>query len=358
MKELNIDDIIFKNCNLKGKSKSLLVKNSKFKNSSIKYSKGDLIVENTEFDNSNIVATMGNSKSSIVEIKSGSILMNYDGETAVYIEGYNNYKIDDCTIFYNSKDGIGIFNSGSFRGTNIIIDNIIMNNGLGNNGIGIKLYHSYANIFGDQLIEQNQYGITSLNNSNVSIRGNSQANYTYETQLIRYNSKHQIYATQNSFPFHIKWNGIIDEDNQYPLVYYSSSIYEELDVSDNYWGNNFDPETDLYPASYYNYLPIWELNSGAGSNGAEEMYNSAQDKIAQEDYSGAKADFQQIIFDYPTSKYAQAAMRELFSLEEFENNDYVALKSYYNSNSNIQSNPEFIGLTFQLQKLLSIEKQL
>ena len=68
--------------------------------------------------------------------------------------------------------------------------------------------------------------------------------------------------------------------------------------------------------------------------------------------------FQQIIFDYPTSKYAQAAMRELFSLEEFENNDYVALKSYYNSNSNIQSNPEFIGLTFQLQKLLSIEKQL
>jgi len=297
--DMSIDDVLFKNCYLSGKSKSLTVNNSSFSNSGIKYQKGDLVIENSLFDNSTIAAKMGNSKSSIVEIKSGTIIKNFEGETAVYIEGYANYDIDDCTVEFNNRDGISIFNSGNSRGTKNIRNNIIIHNGYSNNGAGIKLYHSYANLSGDQLIESNYYGVLSLDNSNLSKRGNSEANYTYETQLIRDNNKHQIYATQNSFPFHIKWNCIIDEDNIAPLVYYSSTVPEELDVSDNYWGDNFNPEQDLYPWEDYIYEPIWQLNEGGEAGEAEAMYNSAQDKIASEDNAGAKADFQQIVIQYP-----------------------------------------------------------
>jgi hypothetical protein len=355
--EMSINSVVFNNCNLSGSSKSLLVQNSQFNNSAIRYSYGNLFIENSLFENSPISAKKGGSKSSIVEINSECIIKNYTGEVAVNIEGYANFDIDDCTIEFNNKDGISIFNSGHSLGTRNLGNNTLINNGYNNNGAGIKLYNSYANVFGDQLIEGNNYGILSLNNSHLSISGNIEANYSYETQLIRDNRKHQIYATQNSFPFFIKWNGIIDENNTSPLIYYSSPNLEELlVVSDNYWGNNFDPINDLYPYSSYNYQPIWELNNGTiGAEGAEVMYNSAQEKITQEDYTGAKINFQQIINDYPASIYSQAALRELFSLEEHASNDYAALKTYYSTNYKILNNPELEKLAEYLANSCEIK---
>jgi hypothetical protein len=52
--------------------------------------------------------------------------------------------------------------------------------------------------------------LSSGDNSKFSIIGNSSAHYVYETQIIRNNDKHQLFATQNSFPFDFKWNAIYD----------------------------------------------------------------------------------------------------------------------------------------------------
>ncbi|MBW6537869.1 MAG: T9SS type A sorting domain-containing protein, partial [Mariniphaga sp.] len=331
--------------------------NSTFRNSGLKYRKGDLIVQNSNFDNSKIAATYGASKSSYVEIKFGCTVQNCEQEPAIYIDSYYNYTIDDCSISGNDGDGIGIFNSGGSTSTKRISNNIITNNGWGNLGSGIVVYRSYVQIAGAQLIEGNKYGISCFNNSNILIRGNSSANYTYETQIIRDNNKYQVYATQNSFPYYIQWNAIIDEDNQYPLVYYAipPGFPEELDVRNNYWGNNFVPSLDLYPFNNYIYLPVWDLNSGSVGDDAEAKYNSAQAKIVQEDYTGAKVDFQQIINDYPTSKFAQAALRELFSLEENITDDYASLKIYYNTEANIQNNPDLAKLAEYLTNFCEIK---
>ncbi len=346
----------FENCMLTGESKKLTVNSCSFNNSGIKYHKGDLVVQNSTFDNSGIEATKGASKSSYVEIKSGCTIHNCEHESAIYIDGYYNYTIEDCNISGNNGDGIGIYNSGGTIGTNIISNNIIMDNGCENPGSGIEIYHSYAKIFNNILIEGNKYGIVCYNNSNVSIRGNSNANFDYETQIIRDNLKYQIYASQNSFPYEVSWNAIVDEDNIHPLVYYGSPIiYEELDVRNNYWGNSFEPEIDLYPYEYYLYEPQWYLNGGGGSDDAEGKYNDAQDKIAAEDYTGAKADLQEIVTDYPTSKYAQAVLRELFSLEELATDDYTALKSYYDTEANIQNNPDLVKLADYLMNFCEIK---
>ncbi|OQX79496.1 MAG: hypothetical protein B6D64_04815 [Bacteroidetes bacterium 4484_276] len=333
-KNFNIYNSTFENCYLSGESNNLTVSNSTFFNSGIKYSKGDLVIQNSIFDNSDIEAVFGNSESSFVEIKSGCTIQNCECESAVLIDGYDNYTIDDCIITGNTGNGVSIFNSGRVHGNNIITNCLITNN-----ETGVQVYRSYVNIYGDQMIENNQFGIKSLDNSNLSIRGNSLAEYTYETQIIRNNEVNQIFATQNSFPFYIKWNAIIDEDNQHPLISYRTQVEEELDVRNNYWGNNFDPGVDLYPFESYLYQPIWQLNGSGGIDGAEAMYNDAHDKIETQDFAGAKTDLQQIVLDYPTSKFAQAALRELYSLEEDAGDDYIALKEYYDTEPTIQSNP-------------------
>lgn len=348
----------FERCDLSGESKKLTLTNCSFNNAGLKYTKGDLIVQNSNFDNSRIEAINGGSKSSFVEIKLGCTVQNCEQESAIYIDGYYNYTIDDCTISGNDGDGIGIFNSGGTIGTKRISNNSITNNGWGNLGSGIKIYRSYVQIYGDQLIEGNKYGITCLNNSNVSIRGNSLANGVNETQIIRDNNKYQVYATQNSFPYDFHWNAVIDEDNQYPLVYYSvpgDYQFEELDVRNNYWGTNFTPSEDLYPLNKFVYIPIWDFNIGDDNDDAKALYNVAQANIEQENFSGAKSAFQQIITDYPSSKFAQAALREIFSIEEYASNDYAGLKTFYSTETTIQSNPALAKLADYLTNFCEIK---
>jgi len=347
--------IHFENCHLSGESKKLTVNSCSFYNSGIKYTKGDLIVQNSNFNNSRIEATYGNSKSSFVEIQSGCTIQNCESEPAIYIDSYYKYTIDDCTISGNNGDAIGIYNSGSFVGVNDIKNNTITNNGWVTTGSGIELYRSFAKIFGNQLIEGNIYGITSFDRSNVSVSGNELANYVYETQIIRDNNKHQVLATQNSFPFYFNWNAIYDEDNTYPLVYYSSPVSLPLNVTNNYWGNNFTPQTDLYPYQDYSYFPIWQLNSGGSGTDDELLYKDAHNEIEQGNFSLAKSYYKELTSNFPNSIYAQAAMRELFSIEEEVTNDYSDLKYYYLSDTSVAGNSKLAKLAGFLANFCEIK---
>jgi hypothetical protein len=354
-KSYGLTNFNFENCYLSGVCKQLSLSNCTFNNSRIKYQKGDLIISNSNFDNSKIEVKFGSSKSSFVEIKSGCTIQNCESEPAIFIDSYYKYTIDDCIVSGNYGDAIGIYNSGSFRGVNDIKNNSIINNGWLLGGSGIELYRSYANINGDQLIEGNTYGISCFDKSNVTIIGNSSAHYVYETQIIRNNDKHQLFATQNSFPFDFKWNAIYDEDNIYPLVYYSSIIPQQLKVSNNYWGINFIPQSDLYPWQYYTYLPIWPLGGGGSGSGAEALYLSAQENIEDGEYAAAKADYEQIVSDYPESMFSQASLRELWSIEEEVSDDYSTLKTYYNTDTNIINNPELTKLADFLANFCEIK---
>ena len=91
-----------------------------------------------------------------------------------------------------------------------------------------------------------------------------------------------------------------------------------LNVQNNYWGSNFTPSTDLYPSGVYTYLPIWTLLPGKKDvDVAEQEYNTANQKIEQGDYAGAKSILKQMPVDYSSSIYAQAAMG--FVMECYEN---------------------------------------
>ena len=86
-----------------------------------------------------------------------------------------------------------------------------------------------------------------------------------------------------SFPYYFHWNAIVDEDNPQPMVYYSGTEETILDVTNNYWGNNFNYLTDLYPSSIYTWSPVWNPYTKSVSM-AESLYESALDKIELEDF--------------------------------------------------------------------------
>ncbi|MCD4698090.1 MAG: hypothetical protein K8S16_17835 [Bacteroidales bacterium] len=60
------------------------------------------------------------------------------------------------------------------------------------------------------------------------------------------------------------------------------------------------------------------------------------DIVVGHNYMVAKALFQEVIELYPTTKFAQAALSDLYSVEEYTDNSYASLKSYYNINQLIQ----------------------
>ncbi|MEZ5195832.1 MAG: tetratricopeptide repeat protein [Bacteroidales bacterium] len=86
------------------------------------------------------------------------------------------------------------------------------------------------------------------------------------------------------------------------------------------------------------------MGIGADTEGAMLMrlYMTAESKIEQEDYTGAKSDLQQLAATYPESIYSEAVLKELYALEEYTGNNYSWLKGWYRTNPSIQSD---VGLT-------------
>lgn len=103
----------------------------------------------------------------------------------------------------------------------------------------------------------------------------------------------------------------------------------------------------MEPSGAYIWYPVWPCNNGSGSgssSGAEALYLNARESIEVEDYAAAKTDFEQIVDEYPESELAKAAMKELYSIEEYTNNNYTTLKEYFAENSVIQGDSSLTKL--------------
>lgn len=249
---------------------------------------------------------------------------------AIKISNYPNFTINGCIIDNGDGNGIYLLNSGYGKLSGTISNCDITNNT--SSSSGITIYNTSVKIIHNDILD-NYYGIKSFNRSNVYIEGNSH----YISQQINNNISYEIYASRGSFPYHIKWNSIVDEDNPQPMVYYSGGDDVNLDVKNNYWGNNFNYLTDLYPSANYSWQPIWTPPGSKSGIIAESYYYSAKDKIEQGDFTGAKADFQLVVTEEPGSHFAQAALRDMFDIEKFGDNDYLSLKEYYDNEPAIQN---------------------
>jgi hypothetical protein len=159
------------------------------------------------------------------------------------------------------------------------------------------------------------------------------------------NEEYEIYISKYSFPWYFKYNAIIDDDNpgnpDDPMLYFAYPTGSRINIKDlkyNCWGNNFDPDEDLYPAPYFYTSPTWCPGDGSVEQDvAEELYMSGIEQLENEQYVEAKATFQLLVDQFPKTKYAEAAIKELITVERFATGDYASLKYYYQTNDSIQA---------------------
>jgi len=216
----------------------------------------------------------------------------------------------------------------------------IHDNEITNCMIGLELYNSIVNIVNNN-IHDNTRGVLLYNNSSTSFYGWGEP--TLQPQNIKDNTYYELYASSNSFPAIFRFNNVIDEDNggnsfDDPMVYWDLDYIDSYpswmvrDVKYNCWGNNFDPREDFYPFKYYAYDPIVCIGKSAIALAEdEELFKTGLDYLASEEYISAQAVFLEVIENYPESRFAIAAMHELFSLEKILGNDFYRLQSYFTS---------------------------
>lgn len=322
--------------------------------------RGDASITNSFFVDSWIYVTDQDSDPNTVITISDCNISNPNVFAGISMSNCGKYFIHD-NIIRASEDGIRIYNCGSSNtGNQNVYDNTIYLCGES----GIEAFNMTGSIYMNH-IYNNKYGIRMLNGSNIALYGNSSAQTSLETQEIRDNSSYELYISQNSFPWYIRHNVISDSDNAGnptdPILYYNVSGSGDVSLKDieyNCWGTNFVASQDLYPHSYFDYLPTWcPGGSGAITPTAEQMYSDGQDQFAAQQYSDSKATYTSLIDTYPKTVYAASAMKELTVLEQFAGDDYSSLQNYFATNDSIQTDTTLRKLALKLCNVCDIKQE-
>lgn len=239
----------------------------------------------------------------------------------------------DSNMVTNSDVGIYVDGSG-WRKRSYLTNNTV------NNCIttGVSVYYVKALMEGNYIHDNSGTGLTLNTVCDVRIVGNHLAHDVDETQRIMDNGGFEILsAVAESFPSKLGYNAIIDDDNNATndyLVKCGPLVINDLIVVQNYWGNNFNPTEDFFPTYAYDYLPIFYLNYNAAiKSDAELLFDLAEEKYEQGDYSTAQSTYKQIVEQYPGTGYAHTAMKTLINVAYNYNNDFNTLKQFYTSDS-------------------------
>ena len=274
--------------------------------------------------------------------------INGSGLSVIEISGYPNFQITGTTVSYSDGDGISLYYSGNAVGTLHEVSNceVHFTGTPVDDAHGIKAHYSRVDIE-NNYVHGNDIGLACLQRSSIRLTGNSQSNEEDQTQRIKDNISVQVYSDGSSFPYEFEYNSIYNDNENDFVVKMDNCILSGYDIKNNYWGENFSPEDDLYPANAYFYEPVWEPSWG-GQKSTEEakvLFYAAKQDIIDSSYAEAKAKFKQIIENYPESKYQKAAVKEILQVTDLYDQDYMGLQIYLDTVPALWGNDEIIGIT-------------
>jgi tetratricopeptide (TPR) repeat protein len=258
--------------------------------------------------------------------------------TAIQLSNLWSFEIKNNTIS-EYETGISLSGSGLTQLPSSICE--IYNNEVSNCNIGMQLFNSASSFHINHIHAHNQ-GIKLFNNS-YTLFDNS---YHSENQTIENCKELGVYASENSFPTIFRYNtityeGIIVYPNYYPLFWWDvlPPYPEKQDIRYNCWGKGFDPTNYLFPSGILGWSPDWCSKSRTPIRENDEiLYQTGLDLFANEDYSNAEGTFKAMIETYPDSRFAIAAMHELFALEHYTNHAFAGLQTYFASFTAADSN--------------------
>ncbi|PLX00471.1 MAG: hypothetical protein C0593_00885 [Marinilabiliales bacterium] len=326
------------------------IKNCEFQNCKLTTTTKGATITNSTFDNSYVwCSSDGNDTAALIKY---NYFANGEDDIAIKLTLFNTYYIEENEID-TYKQGVEIENSGrGITGRQNVSKNEIKN--CTDEGLSVFKSTSYIS---ENLISGCGKGLRLDNNSTTSVYGNPNTSDIEQMNRIYNADSYEIYVSKNSFPWYFHYNVISDYDNGGnsvgdPLLYFDTSEEDSIWIKNaeyNCWGDGFNPSADLYPDSLIDHLPMYcPPASPQDSSVVEIQYSNSLDQFATGDYAQSKTGFMFIVDQYPGTKYAQSAMRELLTLEEYANNDYAALKTYYQTNTTIQSDAILTALASKL----------
>ena len=125
-----------------------------------------------------------------------------------------------------------------------------------------------------------------------------------------------------------------------------------LSVENNYWGESFVPQSDLYPFDLLSFEPIWEIGTALNDlfDPMEELYHTAQYNMEIGNYLLSYDQFQNVAENADDqSQYKKPAMQMLITLADFTNQHYSELQQYYQNDPSYHYNIEIEKLAEYLQ---------
>ena len=329
-----------------------------FGNMSVKAYANSFSIEDAIFGNAELyIEQSAESVNSMAIVKDCSFNNNAVNEVGISVKNSSSYNITGNYI-NGGKVGMEIY----YTGYGVISKNIMYDNEVTKcQDIGVAIYNSYGLFSNNNIHDNYGKGLALLNVTDMSISGNSVASTITETQRIMDNGSCEIYVSPRSFPSYFKYNAIVDDDNSGigtdRLIYNSclttaSSTGLNLHVvSNNYWGEEFDPLTDFYSecGDGFYYSPIWNFEeNGEEAGSAEGLMATAEEFVSDGDYVQATNIYCQIVETYPRTVYAESSLKQLFVLEEETTNNYNGLRNYYMTNDTIQRVEELSTLAEKL----------
>jgi tetratricopeptide (TPR) repeat protein len=332
--EYSIRDVAFDNTPLTHLGTRLNISNCTFNpGSNLKTSVSKLNVDSCIFNQSTVFAEHsvdGSIGIPIINIGNSHFTGN-NSTSAIHLNYVSLYQINNNTI-KEYETGISLHTSGLTQSQSYW-SCAVVNNKVSSCTVGIETFNSVATFVGNQIYE-NVYGVRLYNHSASRFVGEE------ALQIIRDNDSYELYACANSFPEHFAYNHIIDDDNlgnnfDDPMIYWDvSGRVIRRDVNFNCWGVNFDPLEDLYPPYAFICDSILPCSGKSGSpiRGNDEiLYQTGLDYFANEDYGNAETTFKELIETYSQSRFAIAALRELFALEHYQYQGFGILRNYFAS---------------------------
>jgi type IX secretion system substrate protein len=338
------DSVNFERCKIFNNGKEINIKNSDFNDCQQIYSGyGKVTIDKCDLTKTGIHLLNPEEEDFLSTISNCDLVTNNTGTLP-------GIRLQDCNrflVYNNTIDGYFTGIDLRFSGTDQSTDKKVYDNTIDSCSFnGISTYYSTVLIEGNN-IQNNLRGISFFNNSTTEVLGDEGATSNEESQQISNNSSYELYSSLGSFPWSIQFNVIHDSDNgstDDPIVYTEINpgqlIPDTFDIRYNCWDANFDSVTDLKPSyPFYKIKPKACPGSkkSASAKSAEPMYRTGLDQFADEQYSTAQSTFQSVVEQSPGSVFSLAAMKSMFDVEQFVNDDYYTLQDYYLTNTSIVS---------------------
>ncbi len=368
--QVTFKDGSFANCSLTGILDKLeLTKQTtgvSLTSSVIDLNETNVAISNSTFSNTNIILNNYQDLDISASILQSSFI-NSNSDVLINIEHYPEYLIEDNQISYSAGTGISVSYSGRSASQHEINENIIEKTGDPQDlSWGVSVYHSFADIY-NNYITKNKYGILCMNQSSVTILGNSTASQDDETQRLIENYQNQVRSFDNSFPYEFHYNVISPStDALYnALIYYKNSASPEEDPplpdgSLMITCNCLPSNPVFYPLNAYTYMPTWCPGGIPCSSVPDEgdvLYELAALNMDSANYSTAETQLKEVISTYPGSNYAREAAKKLIPLKKLSDNDFTGLQLYYDTTIALHEDTLTGKLVYRLKNRCNVEKK-